>query len=125
MKKYDPNKAPDPDVWCALAESKQILLVKQYHMRKRVKLPNAEIHAVFHVIVENQVAMGDEKNVSKTLDRLIADGLDRHDALHAIGSVLTEHFWDLMNEDASVFSEEAYAADLDALTIEKWMELAE
>jgi hypothetical protein len=117
MDRYDPNQAPDPTEWNALDESEQILLVKQYHKRKRVKLPNAKVHAVFHVIVENQITMGEELRVSKTLDRLLADGLNRHDAVHAIGAVLAGHLNRLMGEGSAEFSEEAYASDLDALTV--------
>jgi len=106
-------------------ESERILLVKQYHKRERMKLPNAAVHAVFHVIVENQIAMGDEMNVSKTLDRLIGDGLDRHDAVHAIGAVLAGHMHDIMAEEAYEFSQDAYAADMEALTVEKWRELGQ
>ena len=120
MNSYNPNQAPDPTEWHSLDESEQILLVKQYHERERVKLPNAAAHAVFHVAVENQIAMGEEMNVSKTLDRLLAEGLDRHDAIHAIGAVLASHMHNMMGEPSSGFSESAYAIDLDALTAEKW-----
>ena len=122
MYTYNPNKAPDPTEWKELDESERITIVKQYHKRERVKLPNATAHAVFHVVVENQIAMADETNAAKTLDRLVSDGLDRHDAVHAIGGVLADHMHSMMSEQ-SAFSEEAYASDLDALTVEKWREM--
>ena len=125
MNRYDPKQAPDPREWKALDESEQIVLVEQYHKRERVELPNAAVHAVFHVVVENQAVMGDEMNVSKTLDRLQADGLERHDAVHAIGSVLAGHLNGMMGEQAAVFSSDDYASDLDALTVEKWREIDE
>jgi hypothetical protein len=40
-----------------------------------------------HVVVENQVALGEATSVPEALDRLINEGLDRHDAVHAVGSV--------------------------------------
>jgi hypothetical protein len=45
-------------------------------------------HAAAHVLVENQVAMSDATVVPVTLNRLMREGLDRHDAIHAIASVL-------------------------------------
>lgn len=123
MYRYDPDQAPNQSEWLALDDSEKNLLVKQYHKRERVKLPNADLHAAFHVVVENQIAIGDELNVSTTLDRLVADGLDRHDAVHAIASVLAGHIHSMMSDEPSEFSESAYASELDALTVEKWREL--
>ena len=88
MERYDPLKAPDPKEWLSLDEQERIDLVQDYHRRARVELPNATGHAIAHVIVENQIALGDELAVERTLNRLVAEGLDRHDAIHAIGSVL-------------------------------------
>jgi hypothetical protein len=90
-----------------------------------MKLPNAAVHAVIHVVVENQVAMGDEMNVAKTLDRLRSDGLDRHDAVHAIGAVLAGHMHSMLGGHASEFSREAYASNLDALTVGKWRKIGQ
>lgn len=120
MKIYNPNQIPDPIEWQALDESEQIRLVKQYHKRKRIKLPNATMHSVLHVVVENQIAMGGELNVFKTLDRLLADGLDRHDAVHAIGAILAGHLYRMWGKQSSQFNAETYTSDLEALTVEKW-----
>lgn len=119
MDTYNPNQAPDPDEWNALDEGERMLLVKQDHKRKRIRLPNETAHATFHVVVENQVAMGEEMNVARTLQRLMSAGLDRHDAIHAIGFVLADHMRNLMSGAASTFNEIQYASDLDALTPEK------
>ncbi len=94
MKAYDPLKAPDPAGWESLDEQERIALVLAYHRQAGITLPDA--HATIHVIVENQVAMGTKTPVRATLDRLLSEGLDRHDAIHAIGSVLAEHLNDLM-----------------------------
>jgi hypothetical protein len=104
-----------------LDEAEQIDLALQYHRRARVRLPNARLHAMMHVVVENQVALRDELPVRRTLDRLQAEGLDRHDAVHAVGSVLAKHMYDLMkgglpSDDPHV----AYWAELDQLTAEGW-----
>ena len=72
-------------------EAERIGLVTDFHRRAPIRLPNAQVHAVFHVIIENQLAMGDEIPVARTHDRLMSEGLDRHEGIHAIGSVLAVH----------------------------------
>ena len=88
--KYDPNNDVDPDEWLSLDERKRILLAEDYHERAGIELPNVRIHAIMHVVVENQITMGDEIPTRETLDRLMAEGLNRHDAVHAIGSILSK-----------------------------------
>ena len=56
MDKYDPLVAPDPDEWLSLDEQERIILVGDYHDEVGVEVPNEELHAVVHVIVENQIA---------------------------------------------------------------------
>ena len=50
-----------------------IRLVEEYHQRARIRLPNAAAHALFHAAVENQIALGDETPVKRTVERLQAD----------------------------------------------------
>jgi hypothetical protein len=122
MKRYDPLKPPDPDAWLALDEGRRIDLVRDYHRRARVKLPNANIHAVIHATVETQVALGEEMPVRRTLARLMHEGLDRHSAVHAVGSVLAQHLFDLMNsEDTPEDPNPAYFAALEDLNAEDWL----
>ena len=85
---YDANEHPDPDTWLELDETERIDLVIDYHRRTGVQLENSEHHAIAHVVVENQVALGEATPVPETLNRLMDEGLDRHDAVHAIGSIL-------------------------------------
>ncbi len=118
---YDPAETPDPAEWLALDEQERLDRVRAFHRRAGIRLPNDTIHAVFHAIVENQIAAGDELPVRRAVERLMADGLDRHEALHAVGSVLAGHLHaTLQDEGADSFSEETYAADLDRLTVESW-----
>ena len=99
MDAYDPETSRPSADWLQLDEGKRIELVSSYHRRKRIHLPNAQLHAVIHVVVENQLALGEEV-VIKTLARLQSEGLSRHDALHAIGSVLAADLYGLMQESA-------------------------
>ena len=121
MKRYDPLKPPDAEQWLAIDEQARIDIVQDYHRRARIRVPNATVHAVIHVIVENQIALGDETPVRRTMQRLISEGLDRHDAIHAVGSVLIGHINDLVREpdpDANPIS--SYYAELDRLTAKEW-----
>jgi hypothetical protein len=85
--RYDPALSPDPKSWLLLDEQKRILLIEQYHTRHAVTVPNLQLHAAIHAIVENHVALNDER-ITACLARLAGDGLGRHEALHAIGGVL-------------------------------------
>jgi len=97
LKKYDPNIEPVGAEWLDISEDARIEMVTQYHRRHRVSLPNPRLHAVIHVIVENQLALG-ESPVVEALNRLQAEGLGRHDAIHAIGMVLSEHLFNALND---------------------------
>ena len=116
-----PTFAPDPAEWLATDEAERIGLVVEYHRGARVKLPNQLLHATIHVVVESQVAMGDELPVRRVLERLQAEGLDRHDAIHAVGSVLAGHMYDLLRTGAPKGDpNQAYWRELDSLTAESW-----
>ncbi|MCK4515029.1 MAG: hypothetical protein KAU31_07210, partial [Spirochaetaceae bacterium] len=80
--KYDARKTPDPDQWLSLDEEERMALIIAYHERTGDQQQNMSAHAVMHAIVENQIALN-EKAPKKTLRRLRAEGLDRHDAVHA------------------------------------------
>ncbi len=51
-----------------------------------IDLPDLNIHATVHQIVENQLAEN-FPDVVEALDRLMHQGLNRHEAIHAIASV--------------------------------------
>ena len=57
---YDPLIVPDSDDWQSMDEDERIMLVMAYHQEAGVDLPNEKVHAVVHVVVENQVALGNE-----------------------------------------------------------------
>ena len=121
MESYDPEMSPTPTDWLHADEGERVELVTAYHRRLKIKLPNAQLHAVVHVVVENQVALGDE-TVLRTFARLRREGLSRHDALHAIGSVLAEHLYELMQENREATDKPygQYLEQLQRLTAESW-----
>jgi hypothetical protein len=115
---YDPDKPVDAAEWLALDEGEQQLVVERYHKRARIRLPSRRVHAIIHAAIETQVAEG-HAAASRALERMLAEGLDRHDAVHAVGSVMAKHMFDIMKHGQS-FDEKAYATDLDALSAERW-----
>lgn len=121
MHSYDPDTPRAGAEWLELDETERLELVRAYHRRKRIALPNAELHAVIHVVVENQLALG-EQAVAHTLSRLEREGLTRHDAVHAIGSILAEHLYRLMCEDQAGqdAAHAQYFARLEKLTAAAW-----
>ena len=121
MASYDPETPPHSADWLQTDEGERIELVSSYHRRKKVPLPNAQLHAVIHVVVENQLALG-EQVVGGTLARLQREGLSRHDALHAIGSVLAADLYELMQEspEATDDAHRRYLERLQKLTAKNW-----
>jgi hypothetical protein len=125
MEPYDPNHPPPPKEWLALDEEKRIYRVERWHQKRKIRLPNLRAHALFHVMVENQLAMGDEIPCA-TLDRLMREGLDRHDSIHAIASMLAEHMHDLLNDKRQPgdAGNALYYDDLRRLTAQSWLNSA-
>ena len=120
--RYEADKAPDPEEWLELDESERIDLVIDYH--RRAKKPvgqDKKLHAIAHIIVESQVAMGDATVVPATLNRLMQEGLNRHDAIHAIASVLMGIIVDMFkNRDTQVNINAQYGRELAELTAAGW-----
>jgi HD superfamily phosphodiesterase len=125
LSQYDPHEHINSDAWLALDESERMQLVRRYHRRQRIRLPNETIHAAIHVIVENQVALGDAFPAKAVLLRLMKEGLDRHEAIHAIGSVLSEELFVVMSAQSAEGDPNAdYTEKLKSLTAESWRKLA-
>lgn len=133
MNTYDPLHAPNPQDWLALDEDERLDLVRRYHQGEN-ELPDevdAELHAVCHVTVENQVALGDETPVTDTLDRLVGDDLNRHEAIHAVAGVLMEHLWQKNAQGngpeapGAAFSTEEYFEEVRNLTAQQWLDQAQ
>jgi hypothetical protein len=120
LTKYDPDHAPDPERWLAQDEMQLMEIVQRYHRREQIPLPNERVHASYHVMVENQVALGEKTPVRDALDRLMGEGMSRHDAIHAVGAVLAKHMHRATETNVPV-SREAYYADIRALTREGWL----
>ncbi|KAE8755144.1 MULTISPECIES: hypothetical protein [Paraburkholderia] len=122
MDQYNPERAPEPESWLELDEQERTHLIETWHRVARIKLPNVKVHAVLHAIVENQLAL-DLDPVVRAMDRLMKEGLTRHDAIHAIGSVVAGHLFDILqanqNDDAGASQAHYYAA-VERLTAASW-----
>ena len=127
---YDPLVAPDPEEWLAADEQTRIDAVEYYHRDDDLEGGRAAVHATMHAIVENQIAASDCLPVRHALHRLMDEGLDRHQAIHAIASVLAVHINELMRavKDGAPAPEQsgrdpnvAYFAEVEKLTAEDWL----
>lgn len=122
MNHYDPEIQPDSTAWLALSEQERIDLVEEYHRKARIELPNIRVHAVFHAIIENQIAEGLE-SVIRAMARVAKEGLSRHDAIHAISAVCAEHLFDIMKSNDQEGTDKTHArydAAVERLTAKSW-----
>ena len=114
---YDPDVGPLAAQWLALDEAQRMALVAQSH---DATMPNLPLHVAIHAAVETQLAL----NLPSVVDaaaRLRAQGLDRHDTIHAIGAVLAGHMWEMLRADPAAGDPNVdYFAALDQLSVESW-----
>lgn len=120
---YDAEIRLNDSDWSELDELDKILAVDVYHREKKPH-PLAHVahhHAIIHVAIEDQNLSGDPPETRVALERLIGEGLSRHEAIHAIGSILYETVSSLIDDDREP-DMNAYARDLATLTRSTWEE---
>jgi|SRR5882672_4088659 len=122
MRPYDPDQAPDADDWLGADEQERIEAVRAHHKKAGERVPNLGGRAIIHATVETHLAMK-AAGVQEAFDRLRADGLDRHDAIHAIGWALSSVL-EATIRDAKSFQgtapNDAYIKVLKDLSADKW-----
>lgn len=124
MEEYDPHGEPDAQDWLERDEGERIEAVVLYHRSNRIPLPNVRLHSVIHVVIENQLALG-LPVVLDTMARLREQGLDRHEALHAIGSVAAEYLLHLLKGETPKTERDTsgqYYDRLRSLTADAWLQ---
>ncbi len=121
IREYDPMRAPDPEAWLALDEDEQVELIANYHLTAGEEAPDNYLHALAHALIENQAAMGDELPVRRTIERLQREGLDRHEAIHAVGSVLMEQMFEAAQGNVRGDVNARYWRALKRLTAKRWL----
>ena len=127
MEVYDPNKAIDPEQWLALDEQTRIDLVTEFHDLGGLydELIEEEggspvLHSTIHTIVENQLAM-EVKYIPETMAKLLRQGLDRHEAIHAIGAIITEDIFAILQGEKHEPSPSKNRRRLEKLTAKRWL----
>jgi hypothetical protein len=118
MIRYDPESAPDPDSWLATPESDRLDAVRRHHRKARQRSGSPKAHAAIHLTVENQLAQG-HPAACAAMTRLMSEGLDRHEALHAIGSIVAGDIFDVVRSNRR-HDPEAYRQRLGRLTAQSW-----
>ncbi|MEI8704258.1 hypothetical protein [Pseudoalteromonas sp. B62] len=122
MDKYNPNQPVNSKNWLALDEAMRIELVHDFHSAFDLEMADEalNLHSTIHVLVENQLAMGAEL-VPETIAKLTRQGLDRHEAIHAIGALISEDIFDALNGNAKEFSQKKYRRKLEKITAKRWL----
>lgn len=84
--------------------------------------PHLRLHLAIHAVVETQALEGTPTEIASTLDRLVREGLDRHEAVHAVGAVASEEVLACLSDPSKRYDEGRYIARLTALTAKSWRE---
>ena len=124
MHVYDPGEHPLPSEWLELTELRRLELIEAFHVTQGIDLQSLRVHAAIHCAVENQIAENFEPTV-QALVRLCAEGLSRHDAIHAVGSVVAEHIFQVLkapDPGNPGMMNEQMAKDIDRLSAKRWRE---
>ncbi|HEU4728536.1 MAG TPA: antitoxin Xre/MbcA/ParS toxin-binding domain-containing protein [Kofleriaceae bacterium] len=118
---YDAEHAPDPAAWLTLDDAAKARAIEHYHeaLGSHPEAANTHMHAVLHVIIENQLAGPELPEVRATLERLTQAGLRRHEAIHAIGSVMADAMHVVVDR-RTAFDRAATARALGELQPEPW-----
>jgi hypothetical protein len=122
---YDAERPPPPEAWLAAGEEERLRAVEAHHagLASHARMPHPRLHAALHVVVEGQLAAGTPPEVRRALDRLVAGGLTRHEAIHAIGLLVANATTAAL--EGTSFDARVYAQELDALTADGWRRLPE
>lgn len=76
-------------------------------------------HLIIHEMVEGQLAAKDPPEVAEVLHHLLAGGLNRHEAIHAIGTVVAHEAYQIM-KDGGQLDRKRYLKALKELTVESY-----
>jgi len=121
MENYHPSQTPSPEEWLELDESIRIDLVRKAHQAAGIEFEEERaknMYSVIHVIVENQLALK-VAPVPATISKLTRQGLSRHEAIHAIGAVLSEDMFEIIKNNRE-HNFKKYRRRLDKLTAKRW-----
>jgi hypothetical protein len=127
---YDPAAGPsDPERWLELDEHERLDAIAEAHAHdhgrscRGPEMERPHAHNAFHMIVENQLALDDPPQAREALARLVAQGLERHSAIHAIAEVVKEHLTSA-SRTGRAFSSASYAKHLAKIDRGWWLSKA-
>ena len=124
---YNPDVAPAAHEWLALPELERIRLALSYHLSARLKAPNMKAHATMHAAVENQIATGYGPS-KRAVVRLQSEGLSRHEAIHAIASVVAQFIYEMntgQTAEQQTTSQSRMGEAIERLHAEQWLSSAD
>jgi hypothetical protein len=93
--RYDADVPPEPSAWLALDASERLALIQRHH-RGRVERTlhqagyNRQIHGGLHLVIEDQIAHREPAITALTVERLVAEGVRRHVAVHMVAEELLQ-----------------------------------
>jgi hypothetical protein len=121
MEKYNPLIEPKKEEWLESSEYDRIDNVREFHEDSEEDFEDRalSVHATVHVIVENQLAMGVEL-IPDTIAKLTRQGLNRHEAIHAIGAIISEDIFAIIRGEKAEFSPKQYRRKLEKITAKRW-----
>ena len=122
MKYYDPDERLNIEEWLTLDDSQKVKIVSDFHESIKEEFSDDgafAMHSHMHVIVENQIA-GNVELVPETVDKLMRQGLSRHEAIHAVSAILAEDIFDMLQGKVEEFSLKKYRRKLEKITAKKW-----
>ena len=72
---------------------------------------NPILHITIHQTIENQIAIGKPKETAQTIEALMRQGLDRHEAIHRVGTVMAGEISHIL-QGKRLFDETGYIRKL-------------
>ncbi len=75
---------------------------------------NPILHITIHQTIENQIVIGEPKETAQTVEALMQQGLDRHEAIHRVGTVLADEIFHIL-KDKRPFDEAGFVRKLQRL----------
>jgi len=120
---YDADREPEPGAWLEADEGERLAAVERAHqgLAAHARTPKPRLHAAIHQVVENQLALDEPPEARRALARLLAGGLPRHEAVHALGLLVANATAAAM--EGRTYDAAIHARELEALTVEGWRSL--
>lgn len=118
---YNPNIQMQKTQWLEMDEGQRIAIVEAFHVQSNedIELEAMTLHATFHVIVENQIAQN-VTIVEQTIAKLIRQGIDRHEAIHAISAIISEDILNAARGEGETFTIKKFRRKLEKITVKRW-----